>query len=1043
MVTKKNQKLVAIFVFLAFFLGISFNSNSIIEKCIDGNNESGFTQNFSKVFSYEGSSEEIGSNFGITFREEILEQIIECKDRIEKIGYSEEYVKNFVEKKEIGLKENSPHILTEYKAMAEVSGVSYYDILVLNLFNPREMRDNPNDTDECTTWIATGTSTLNNESLLHKNRDLSQSSQAVFKVSTPGKYSYIALGNLESMGTSAGFNEYGVAICNNVGFVFEVNPFGLDAFVITRKVLEECKTVEEAYDMINSLPRFDGNIFFVVDKDKGAIIEVTPSAISSFEDSVVENNVDYRSNSFLVLPHDTSLDRERRFGAAKQYLDEKNGSITVMDCNELSRHHFVYEDGNSPVNDYSICSSPESGGGRTLFGATFQINRTYPKELSTLWAAPGLPETTIYTPIHLLSSDIYDVYENGSAWDISEKIRKGKIGPFNNLVPEFLEFESQIIANAKVAESLALIEIEAGNITGARTILTNFDISNGTAVYEKMIEISEEKFWKDSFTDNSGVSDLINITINKDSNSKNITLQEKLNSSHIDILGAYNAYECVVDKFPFLGDENNRNDFLKLSSTNFQKINVSDNLRYEITNNENAEKAMLWLEMEINEPLTNIDQLNFTFEGYSNDGDELEIFILQNEKDWSDRNAWYRLGSWSNLGETDEIYSCLLNSQFDKFINSSNIITWVVGDPFSGGTSLSIDNVKLDIIKKTAHTQKFETNGTILSEIISLDNVSCWDSAIFKVSQDIPDNTTILYKILDAETNAILLEINSTSAGIGIRLAALDKTSIIISAELSTVNESKTPVIFDWNISGILYTYEEPTSTLGIVDLIIIITATIFLSLFLILSCSVFIIRRKWLKNFRKTRSETVEEEQEEEKNKKEEDIVEYTGFFALLIAWLVDNVLVFLMMFISLSGIYMVSTALNVPFNFINALIHILLSWVIVKILYFSILERFGGQTVGKYLCYIKTVDENSKKSPNLKNSIIKAILTPILDIIIGKTGKSKLELDDKSHYQRFSKTLIIKVQNRTIKWIMLLIPLITYLLAFLIAYLVIIKII
>ncbi|MCP4763345.1 MAG: hypothetical protein GY870_16345 [archaeon] len=471
------------------------------------------------------TSEDLGNAYGTQFKDLIQENVKNYWNKVTEMGYSRNYVLSLLKEQEKSLINNAPHILEEYKAMAKASHVSYYDILALNLGEDYDLQSRM-EKEECTSWIATGTSTLNNETLHHKNCDSTYITHTTIKINQTDKYAFTAVIDVASMDVRSGINEHGLSVSNNYVFIPQLNPVGISTNTYLRLLLEECKTVQEAYDYLNTHTRQEGAIFIVGDPNRGIIVEATPSTMTSFEESLIENNIGCRANHFVKLANLPGLKTStQRYNLGTEFLTERNGTLTVLDYNELSRKHLDYTNPNKiGITDHSeanrsICYY------HTVFGTTFQINRTKPLELSTMWTAMGVPCSSMYTPIQLYSSDVYDVFENGSAWDVAKQVALNNLGPLDSLTPYLQEYEALLISETELMKDNALFELNNGNVTGATEIVTDFELEKSELIYNEMKNLARSKFWNDSFYYTSGIQSIHpNITIN-DNIGHNITLE--------------------------------------------------------------------------------------------------------------------------------------------------------------------------------------------------------------------------------------------------------------------------------------------------------------------------------------------------------------------------------------------------------------------------------------------------------------------------------------------------------------------------------------
>ncbi|MCP4764323.1 MAG: hypothetical protein GY870_21295 [archaeon] len=430
-----------------------------------------------------------GLNYGIQFKETLQLESEEYWKIVSESGYKRSDVMKIIDAQVNVMENEAPHILEELQGIADGAEISNEDILALNLVQDRY---NPNlllDKKECTSFLAVGSATADGETLHHKNCDSTVATQVVVDMpSTSETYAYKAA-QTTSASLRSGINEYGVSITNNYVFVVQFNPWGVATNTMNRRVLERSKNVEEAYNYLKTHARQEGAIFIVSNSTMGAIIEATPLGISSWEDSIIENGVGCRSNYFQVLGGSSGTGENRdRYENGMAFLTAREGSLTALDFNELSRFHI---DGSQHSGgDGSICKSS------TVFGTTFQINKDYPGILSTMWTAMRVPCSSIYTPIHIGSNDILNDYENGAAWNLANGLYECGLYTTGELTPDLLDYESQLMIDNHNAIVDAKTLLDASDETGAKSLLTNFDTTTGELVLEEILDLQtdEEEF---------------------------------------------------------------------------------------------------------------------------------------------------------------------------------------------------------------------------------------------------------------------------------------------------------------------------------------------------------------------------------------------------------------------------------------------------------------------------------------------------------------------------------------------------------------------
>ncbi len=502
---------------------LTFFSSLNVETIIQSNDEKEGKKSSGENLYYiqlEGTPEQIGRTHGLRFQDQICTEVRNWWKNALDQGFSRENILKEVSRKEQALETYAPHILHRIRATAEACDLPYEDLVALTLFSDSAMGEE----EGCTSWVACGSATERGKTLLHKNRDHGRSTQAIYRFDEAGKYAFVAVGTMSTTSVSAGINEYGLAVVSNSVFTTDVNLSGASNTVLNQLILENCQSVDEVFDYLDTIEVEGGTIEFVADKDKCAIIELTAHHRSSESESIISENFDVRANTYLVLGGvggEATEDSQDRFDAANDFLTVRNGSITLADCNELSRHHRIRADGTASKNDGSICNRPVDGkdGLSTCLGVTFEINETYPGNLSTMWVALGLPDSSIYAPFHVSATEVSEAFANGTIWGVVEEIRYNNLGPYSAWTQELLEWEANIIEEEKAKE------IEAGSYlpgdpTSAQEILTEFDLAKGEWIYEKLSNISKSGFWRDSFYDETGIDSKNNI----ESEDGNITL---------------------------------------------------------------------------------------------------------------------------------------------------------------------------------------------------------------------------------------------------------------------------------------------------------------------------------------------------------------------------------------------------------------------------------------------------------------------------------------------------------------------------------------
>jgi predicted choloylglycine hydrolase len=291
------------------------------------------------------------SNINVEFTNQIIENYNQIWQKIQQSPFNFTDIQELVTQRENTLRKDAPHILLEIEQWAKLLKIPYEQYLIVNLFNEL---NSPSD-DGCTSWVSAGNANQNPEVLLHKNRDYDYDAQIVVQGNTTGKYRYHAIVTATNpTGVAAGINEYGLAVVNNLVTTTDVVASGIGNLHMNRLILEECKTVEEVSEFIDTKQLNSGVIFLVADNQKGAIFEVKASARTTLEQSLVINDVAYRANQFELLIGSGSEGSKTsliRYNAAKAFLDARKGNLTILDSFELSRHHYFKND--QPVSKFN------------------------------------------------------------------------------------------------------------------------------------------------------------------------------------------------------------------------------------------------------------------------------------------------------------------------------------------------------------------------------------------------------------------------------------------------------------------------------------------------------------------------------------------------------------------------------------------------------------------------------------------------------------------------------------------------------------------
>lgn len=175
----------------------------------------------------------------------------------------------------------------ELRGMADGSGLSYADVLVMNTAPPVDAVHNflsagSVATAACTQIVAQGAATGDGRRLLGRNLDTvglhRLHRHAVLQVHHPDTgYAWLTPGFAgKVLDAVTGWNERGLVVSQDVAELAFENCFGLYSGALIRRIVSRCATRAEALGLVQSLPRLGGGgkTITVTDRDGVMVIEV-------------------------------------------------------------------------------------------------------------------------------------------------------------------------------------------------------------------------------------------------------------------------------------------------------------------------------------------------------------------------------------------------------------------------------------------------------------------------------------------------------------------------------------------------------------------------------------------------------------------------------------------------------------------------------------------------------------------------------------------------------------------------------------------------
>lgn len=173
--------------------------------------------------------------------------------------------------------------LREIDSMAKASGIGKEDLIVGNtLFDLKKIV-------ACSGVAIEPSRSSNGQMLFGRNLDYPSlgymNLYTLVSVYRPkDKKAFVSVGFPGLVGTLSGMNEDG--LCLAIHEVIDIKPgkkkFNYDGVpyaMCYRRILEECSTVDEAYQLLNKLPRTSTTNLLIADRKRSAVFEVAPEQV--------------------------------------------------------------------------------------------------------------------------------------------------------------------------------------------------------------------------------------------------------------------------------------------------------------------------------------------------------------------------------------------------------------------------------------------------------------------------------------------------------------------------------------------------------------------------------------------------------------------------------------------------------------------------------------------------------------------------------------------------------------------------------------------
>ena len=406
----------------------------------------------------EGSPGDIGKTLGGLWARDLAADTDEYFGRMKEAGLDADALLREGEAYIRVLERVAPHLAEELHATGAAGGVdaeryvAYMGLKYCNLERIYKEDEWLEPREGCTSYMAIGSASGLEATLVHKNRDARQVPQAPVIRHVSGKHRVLGSSDVGDLGLCHALNSEGLAGKTNTGDPVDI-PLRktISNTEILRLVAETCATCEEAVEamrfysdrgLISNSNR--GCIWLFADRQRGVIVEEAPFKIAW---RFIENEVDARQNEFKLPEMTGNRPETFRYRLALDKVNELRGRVAPEDLNALSR-----STENHPT---SICHDATNS--TTTSVLPFDRRRPVYWEMTC-----GHPNNTFFIPVSPDARGIPRVLADGTMWRMARKLHEANpLGPNPNLEFEAVETrfrERHKAANDTEALTDALVE---------------------------------------------------------------------------------------------------------------------------------------------------------------------------------------------------------------------------------------------------------------------------------------------------------------------------------------------------------------------------------------------------------------------------------------------------------------------------------------------------------------------------------------------------------------------------------------------------------
>ncbi len=394
--------------------------------------------------------------------------------------------------------------VNDVKALSKGAGVPYPETLAFNV-----MGGEVTYRDECTVFVATGSGSLNHETMIAKDRDVYSTYTQVLVVVTPSKgYAYVGVTSAGQVGIAFGMNQKGVTIADTSLPAPANDPVGYSTYTVMEHVLKESNNVSSAISIVDNMPKFSGAMYAIGNETEAAMVETVPTIYSpDITYQIVRDDVAYHSNHYVFQPYyswvlDGSFgtvspasycryDRAAELAASANDTVSKNDLMAflrdVKNFGVYARKAVIEAHPEVPLSCWATAASGYSiDNNRTRSATVLVTDPQRPEFLSTMWLSIANPSFSPFVPVHnsLFRSlpsviRVFSQYMNGTAWNCSKALQNSNSYAYGSLDGTLRSFEASIQGSTEMAKQRALNILGAGYLKAASSVLAIYDARAG------------------------------------------------------------------------------------------------------------------------------------------------------------------------------------------------------------------------------------------------------------------------------------------------------------------------------------------------------------------------------------------------------------------------------------------------------------------------------------------------------------------------------------------------------------------------------------